>query len=311
MLFHEIYGSYYRTVSAILTEAVKGTLTKKSMAEMVQKHAFGESFMSIPEGLTGERWRLIHQDLNTPLKSEPAMPLTLLQKRWLKALLLDPRIQLFEPDVKGLEDIRPLFTPDQFVYFDQYSDGDHYEDKDYIQHFRTILAAMQENQDLYIRYESRSGFRRNLVVTPHYLEYSEKDDRFRLYAAGKKRPWTLNLSRMKDCCTVETEIPTALQPIKERTLSFELVDERKALERVLLHFSHLRKETKRLDDQHYLVTLVYDEQDETEMVIRLLSFGPMIRVTAPQRMIHLLRERIEQQRELVAFFPGNDRVKMV
>lgn len=99
MLLHEIYGSYYRTVASILTEAVKGTLTltKKSMFEMVQRHAFGESFMSIPEGLTGEQWRLIHRDLNTPLKSVPAMPLTLLQKRWMKALLLDPRIQLFDP----------------------------------------------------------------------------------------------------------------------------------------------------------------------------------------------------------------------
>ena len=30
MLFHEIYGSYYHTVSSILAEAVRGTLTEKS-----------------------------------------------------------------------------------------------------------------------------------------------------------------------------------------------------------------------------------------------------------------------------------------
>ena len=74
--------------------------------------------------------------------------------------------------------------------------------------------------------------------------------------------------------------------------------DRNAVERVLLHFSHLRKETKRLDGKHYRVTLYYDSQDETEMVIRLLSFGPMIRVTEPERMVQQLRERIERQRKL-------------
>ena len=105
MLFHEIYGSYYQTASLILKEAVKGTLTKKSMVELVQEYAFGESFLSIPDGLTGERWRLLHKDLTTPLITEPSMPLTRLQKRWLKALLLDPRIQLFDPDPAGLRRI--------------------------------------------------------------------------------------------------------------------------------------------------------------------------------------------------------------
>ena len=32
MLFHELYGSYYQTVSLILKDAVNGSLTKKGMA---------------------------------------------------------------------------------------------------------------------------------------------------------------------------------------------------------------------------------------------------------------------------------------
>ena len=74
MLFHEIYGSYYRTVGAVLREAVRGTLTKKRLHELVQTHAFGESFLSIPEGLTGERWRLLHRDCSTELTNEPERP---------------------------------------------------------------------------------------------------------------------------------------------------------------------------------------------------------------------------------------------
>ena len=93
MLFHEIYGSYYQTVSLILQEAVRGTLTKKSLSGLIKKHAFGESSLNIPSGLTGEQWRLLHQDLTTPLTDEPKMPLTILETRWLKALLLAPRIR--------------------------------------------------------------------------------------------------------------------------------------------------------------------------------------------------------------------------
>ena len=307
MLFHEIYGGYYHTVAAILDEAVRGTLAPKRLRELVQTHAFGESFLSIPDGLTGERWRLLHRDLSTDLLYEPERPLSLLEKRWLRALLQDPRIRLFDVDMHGLEDVKPLFTPDMFVFFDRYADGDDYHDPNYIVRFRAILTALREKKDLYISFTGGRQRQAALVVTPHYLEYSEKDDCFRLIASGFRRSWTIRLSRVLDCAIVENSRALALRPSKMETLVFELEDQRHALERVLLHFSHLEKETKRLDETHYRVTLRYDPADETEMVIRILFFGPMIRVLEPQRFIDRLWERIERQRQLAENFPGTDR----
>ena len=81
MLFHEIYGSYYHAAAAILKEAVRGKLTGRELQSLVLEHAFGESLMTIPDGLKGERWRLMHKDLSTPLENEPSMPLTTLEKR--------------------------------------------------------------------------------------------------------------------------------------------------------------------------------------------------------------------------------------
>ena len=320
MLFHEIYSSYYIAVSSILKEAVRGTLTGKKLNALVQEHAFGESLLTIPDGLKGEKWRLIHKDLSTPLETEPSMPLTILEKRWMKALLLDPRIRLFMPDMTGLEkigfeksgiektglekkeledigleDVEPLFTPDMIVYYDRYSDGDDYEDPEYIRHFRTILQALQQEQDIFISFESRLHAKPRLVVTPHYLEYSEKDDRFRLVAAGHKRRWVINLSRITACEPAHKNDHVQLKEAPARTVTFELEDRRNAMERVLLHFSHLEKETKRLDDRRYRVTLKYDRQDETEMVIRILSFGAAIRVTEPESFVALIRERIRKQ----------------
>ena len=58
----------------------------------------------------------------------------------------------------------------------------------------------------------------------------------------------------------------------------ELKDERNALERFMLHFSHLKKETRKLDDGRFMVKLHYDKEDRTEMLIRILSFGPVVKV---------------------------------
>lgn len=300
MLFHEIYGGYYHTVAAILDEAVRGNLTPKRLRELVQTHAFGESFLSIPDGLTGERWRLLHSDLSAELNSAPERPLSLLEKRWLRSLLLDPRIRLFDVDMHGLEYVKPLFTPDMFVFFDRYADGDDYHDSAYIARFKTILTALREKKDLYISFTSGRQQQPSLVVTPHTLEYSEKDDCFRLIASGFRRSWVIRLSRVTDCAIVENSRALPPRPPKAETLVFELEDKRHALERVLLHFSHLEKETKRLDETHYRVTLQYDRADETEMVIRILSFGPMIRVLEPRRFVDQLRQRIERQKELAA-----------
>ena len=304
MLFHEIYGSYYDATAAILRRAVAGTLTERELTALVQEKAFSESLLSIPQGLKGEKWKLLHRDLTTPIREVPIMPLTLLQKRWLKALLLDPRIQLFSPDMAGLEDVEPLFTPDMFVYFDRYRDGDDYADPDYIDRFRTILSALREGHNLFVRFWTGKGREEALVVTSYCLEYSEKDDCFRLVTSGDRRDWVVNLSRLTECAPAEGEQHAESHPTQRRSVIFELTDMRNALERVLLHFSHLQKETERLDDCHYRVTLHYDPQDEIEMVIRLLSFGPVVKVTAPAHFIVLMRHRIEKQLRFATFLPG-------
>ncbi|MBR4500692.1 MAG: WYL domain-containing protein [Clostridia bacterium] len=305
MLFHEIYGSYYLAAAAILREAVRGKLTGRELQSLVREHAFGESLMTVPDGLKGGKWRLMHKDLSTPLENEPSMPLTTTEKRWMKALLTDPRIRLFDPDMTGLEDVEPLFTPDMTVYYDRYSDGDDYADPGYAARFRTILQALRENRDLYVLFETGKNTRPELVVTPYYLEYSEKDDRFRLVAAGRKRRWTINLSRIIECAFAYENRNSRLIAAETDTVVFELEDRRNALERVLLHFSHLEKETMRLDESRYRVTLKYDRRDEPEMVIRILSFGSAIRVTEPERFIGLIRERIEKQKRLAAFPTDN------
>ena len=80
-------------------------------------------------------------------------------------------------------------------------------------------------------------------------------------------------------------------------MTLELVDERNALERVMLHFSHFEKTAEKLNDKHYRLTICYDQNDETEMIIRVLSFGPLVRVTAPDRFISMIQSRLRRQKQ--------------
>ena len=117
MLFNEIYGNYYNAVAEILKYAVRGELTQQDIYEITDSKAFAESVLSIPGALNSGEWPFLTEELKTPLKQEPKMPLTTLQKRWLKALLNDPRIRLFDVPVEGLEDVEPLYRSDAVPYF--------------------------------------------------------------------------------------------------------------------------------------------------------------------------------------------------
>ena len=259
MIFSEIYGTYFKAVSAILAKAVDGALTERELTRTVLENAFGESLVTIPARLTDGSWPLITKDFGTPLRHKPRMPLTALEKQWLKALLLDPRVRLFDPSEEGLEDVEPLFTPEQFVYFDRYADGDDYTDPRYIEHFRTIIRAMHEKRKLRVRFHGHRGNRQSYICIPYKLEYSSKDDKFRLITGFRGKPLTVNLSRMDSVHILEPWDESEYRQPKERekTLVMELYDTRNALERVMLAFSDLEKETERIGEKRYRITLNY------------------------------------------------------
>ncbi|ADU26803.1 WYL domain-containing protein [Ethanoligenens harbinense] len=301
MLFSEVYSTYFNAVAAILREAIQCDITDQRMSELIREKAFSESVLTVLPALKNEEWLLMNRKGQTPMKQPPQMPLTTLEKRWLKTLLSDPRIALFQPDETGLDDVEPLFSYNDVVYFDRYADGDPYTDANYIQNFHTVLQALREKRKLKISHSSRIDRRVSGVFVPFRLEYSGKDDKFRLITSGAWHSRTINLARITQCELLGEYADGECIPPRQKDASviFDLTDERNALERVMLHFSDCRKETRRLDERHYTVTLWYEPQDETELLIRILSFGPMIRVTAPESFINLIQERLFRQKEFM------------
>jgi predicted DNA-binding transcriptional regulator YafY len=134
---------------------------------------------------------------------------------------------------------------------------------------------------------------------PYQLEYSEKDDKFRLLAIQKEHPLILNLSKIAGCELLEPiSVAPRIPELHKVKLVLELINRRNSLERVMLHFSHLEKETTQLEKGKYRITLWYEPRDERELLIRILSFGPRLKVVEPASLVEQIKSRIEKQQNL-------------
>lgn len=310
MLFSEIYSAYYNTVASIISYSQKGKLDSDTLYEIVKESAFPESFMTIGSALESGKWPLIKKVYSTNIKNIPTMPLSILQKRWLKALCNDKRIRMFVDDEDlsnlkiHLKDIEPLFTENDYYLYDKYSDGDPYEDSEYIKNFRTVIKAIHQKKRISLEYTGRFGQQKRFVCEPYKIEYSEKDDKFRIISKVKNRHSILNVARINSCELTDNskvdDISEEDLPDNRRTcVTLEIYDERKAMERVMLAFAHFEKSAVQISDDVYRLTLNYDSFDETELVVRVLSFGPMVKVLEPESFRNLIQERISKQIELM------------
>jgi len=317
-LFSEIYGCYYQAVRKILDRAHDG-ITEEEMRQISDETGFAESSLYILSKLLDGEWQLLDKQQTmyyAKTKHNTPFYITLLQQRFLKSLLEDKRIRLFLTDSQIqetqmlLRDVEPLFASNDFHYFDQFQDGDPYEDEQYIQNFRKIHCALREKNCLDILYKNNNGMETYLPV---YLEYSAKNDKFRLYAVklikGKlKQPSTLNVSSIKEInllnetfAAMERDAEVFLEKhTRWEKVHFLLFDTRNALERCTLQFSSYKKHIRYREEENcYECTMYYDKSDEKEIVIRLLSFGPLIQVTAPENFVGMIKKRVFRQRRLL------------
>ena len=297
MIFSELYSAYYNTVAAIISGIIDGEHSEKELQKIVAERAFGESVLTIMPSLKTEKWQLVHSDMTTSLEHKPTMPLTTLQKQWLKAILLDPRVKLFGVEFPNLDGVEPLFTPEDYYVYDKYSDGDPFEDEEYIRQFRIILEAIRKDSQIKFEMVNRKGNTMFVRCRPVRLEYSEKDDKFRLITAGWRAVSTINLVKMKNCTHYigDKELDNFEREKKQETLTALISDERNALERFMLHFAHFEKSAEKIDEKTYLAKIKYELDDETEIAIRVLSFGPMVEALGPESLRNLVIEKLKKQ----------------
>lgn len=167
-------------------------------------------------------------------------------------------------------------------------------------------------------------------VIPLRIEYSPKNDKFRLLAVTNGSYGIYNMSNIKDNCKSVYPIPAKelmearkLKPNK-LTAVIEIYDSRNALQRALIAFSDYEKEVEfaRKDKSScifqreavqkkqtisqakslivYKMTITYYKTDEIELLIRILGMGHLVKVVESDSLIAKIRQRLKTQAGLLA-----------
>ena len=314
-LFSEIYSCYYQVLRHLLSE--QDALTMQDIRARISGEGFEESMLSIIPKLEDGSWNLFRKNgalYLSRLTSTFIQPLSDLEKSYLKALLSDPRIGLFFDSQQieylncMLDTVTPLWKPEQFYYFDQFTDGDPYLDEMYRNNFRILLQAQKNRQYVDIDYTSPNGRRVHHHYIPARLEYSVKNDKFRLLAlkhinGQKMRLEILNLSRMQSVqplnktLSSDIDLNTVIRnSYYKEPLKLHIVNKRNALERAMLHFANYEKNTSKIDENTYECLIYYNQTMETELLIEVMSFGPMLTVIGNDKFLGLLKARLKRQR---------------
>lgn len=319
-LFSELYSTYYRAIRHVLQKAAAGPLSAQELQHILLQYAFSESAYHILPKLQNEDWPLLQPTADGYIAAcvpPEEMPLTFLQLTWLKAMISDPRIGLFLRDEalgamkEALLHIPTLYRQEDFYVFDRARDGDDYTNEQYREHFQAILCAIHEKSAVYVRYESGHGGRMDGIFWPYQILFSSKDDKFRILchrnATRHRKQYVLNLARIISLRNAGPDDAGQQPPhhhIGPRTkacgVTLEITRERNALERCMIQFAHFEKRTEYdVDTDTYTCVIQYDPMDETELLIRILSFGPTVRVLAPAAFRGLMRERVDAQAALL------------
>lgn len=319
-IFSEIYGAYYRTVQRLLE---KCEITESDVYKVISEEAFADSGIFIPQKLLPKNgfsdWGLFKEKdgrrYASVLKHKPKSIVTLLQKRWLKAQLNDPKFRLFVKDTDALEaklkDTEPLYRAENFRTTDVFTDGDPYGDEGYIKNFRTIANAVHTGELVDIAFVSGKNNSAQGLFLPLRLEYSRKNDKFRVYCLseyeGQWRGSLINLGRVVSAKSTHMT-PDVTADINEFFLSrrcrepvtVEVTSERNGIGRFMMEFAAYEKYTEQdAETGKCTVKLWYDRSDETEVLIRLLSFGPVLEIISPESMRAQAAERVRKQKELL------------
>lgn len=323
--YNEIYSYYYNVVGKLINNAIKWELTPEKEREILYDNSSFSDDLILDKLHIFNEWFLMRNEMirdgdkhyyETNIECEYERPLSILEKRWLKSIVLDPRIQLFDIGLEDkLTDIDPLFEPSDFMAIGMYNDGDDYGNEVYKSHFKTILKAIKEGWGLQIVSENIIGeiSTEPYLFMPEHIEYSEVEDKFSVYGYSPNEYGNsiVRVGRIESCrlCARQEQLKFE-QPEKEKLriiLNGHYAHTQNVLERILIEFSHYEKSVRENEDGDYLIELKYYRNEEKELtVLRLMPFAQYIRVISPRGIRNEIKKRIENQNKLLRFFPNYD-----
>ena len=260
------------------------------------------------------------------------LPITKLELRWLITVLGDPLATIFfsteqiDKLKKAIQDAPfevEAFKMSAINYFDRYNleeqylqtgEGDTRHSKKEAYFIRKVYKAIIFGEKIKIEYKNWRGEKRYVNCKPTWMEYSRRDDIFRIWYINENKNEInmVNVSRIlriivfNDKKYNKMEQREKLKKIYDQTMTEIQIEfyqgEKNLPDRLLTEFSLWKKKCiYDVTTQKYIMTLYYSPLDEKEILIRLLSYGPYIRVVAPEKnyILSEIKKRIIIQRELI------------
>ncbi|MCM1298341.1 MAG: WYL domain-containing protein, partial [[Eubacterium] siraeum] len=249
-------------------------------------------------------------------------PLTGVEARWLLTVLNDPKADLFLTAKEKEAVARCIsafgyssFKADAVKYFDRY-----YKETDFKKErglLTAVIFAIKNHRVIEASYISKRG---NKVVgsfKPLTVEYSKRDDVFRIFAlsCGSGAVFTMILNGIQEMSVTDNvfDFKKAMSELdgffaqNKSEITVEFYDRRNLTDRILSEFSPWEKQCLyNKESELYSLTVSYQKTDELEMVIRLMGYGNEIVIKDQNHPIALeIKRRLYRQREILAFSDGN------
>lgn len=242
--------------------------------------------------------------------------MSIIEKQWLGMILSDPRIKLFidvdtvEKLGEKLEDVDSPYRSEYIIEKNIDNSDEDMESEVFAEFFKTISKAINEGR--FIKYDSisKEGIEfKNEIVFPFRIEYSPKNNKFRLSAFNFKenRPIKINISSFKSIEVVDCECEEPKERMmealekKKNKMKVEIdSDITNSLERFLYLFSFYEK-TARHDEKRkkYIFEVYYYVFDEGEIIRDILSLGKSAVVVEPEGMRNKIIARLKRTLERV------------
>lgn len=218
------------------------------------------------------------------------LPLTSIESQWLNNILNHPFAKCFltSGEIERLLihfTDKKLFDINRTVLYDRFSDADcFYKNERFFEIARIIIDALREKRKIVLQYKSQYEKVSRHTCAPVNIEYSKRDNRFRLYAICKNTVRIFNLERIISAETTDAsfDISSAKEAINtyftenERELVVSFDETMNVPDRILTEFSCFKKKCIKWSDSSYRMTLCYNSFDKREILIRLLSYGSLV-----------------------------------
>jgi len=253
------------------------------------------------------------------------LPLTKLEVRWLLTILDDEKMEYFlekeeieaikEELLDGENEVKKL-PIEKIFYFDRYEIR---ENSFYVKgknneklFLQEVVKAIQGRNMISLKYESAQGKSKEGQFMPIIIEYSKRDDLFRGYfwSADEELMYIMNLARIEMLSILNkqtfdyTEAQKRLEEYRKRNkkeIRIEFYDINNMADRILSEFAPWEKRCiYDRESKLYQLKIIYQKQDEMEMVVRLLGYGANIRILDKESSIYKeISKRIDKQLELM------------